>query len=64
VLFPQVRTGKKGNARFERIPWDEALELLASRLTEIKEKHGGESLLPYSYAGNMGAVARWAGWNP
>ncbi len=62
VLFPQIRTGEKGNARFERIPWDEALELLASRLTEIKEEHGGESLLPYSYAGNMGAVARWAGY--
>jgi anaerobic selenocysteine-containing dehydrogenase len=62
VLFPQIRTGKKGDARFERIPWDEALELLASRLTEIKEEHGGESLLPYSYAGNMGAVARWAGY--
>jgi anaerobic selenocysteine-containing dehydrogenase len=62
VLFPQVRTGEKGDARFERVSWDDALELLASRLTEIKREHGGEALLPYSYAGNMGAVARWAGY--
>ncbi|MBW2541887.1 MAG: molybdopterin-dependent oxidoreductase [Deltaproteobacteria bacterium] len=62
VLFPQIRTGAKGDARFERISWDEALELLASRLTEIKREHGGEALLPYCYAGNMGAVARWAGY--
>jgi anaerobic selenocysteine-containing dehydrogenase len=61
VLFPQRRVGKKGDARFERIAWDDALEILASRLTEIKDEHGGEALLPYSYAGNMGAVARWAG---
>ncbi len=62
VLFPQIRTGKKGDARFEQISWDEALGLLASRLTEIKREHGGEALLPYCYAGNMGAVARWAGY--
>ncbi len=62
VLFPQVRTGAKGDARFEQVSWDEALELLASRLTEIKREHGGEALLPYCYAGNMGAVARWAGY--
>ncbi|MBW2576812.1 MAG: molybdopterin-dependent oxidoreductase [Deltaproteobacteria bacterium] len=62
VLFPQIRTGEKGDARFEQISWDGALELLASRLTEIKREHGGEALLPYSYAGNMGAVARWAGY--
>jgi anaerobic selenocysteine-containing dehydrogenase len=61
VLFPQRRVGKKGEARFERIAWDDALEILASRLTEIKDEYGGEALLPYSYAGNMGAVARWAG---
>jgi anaerobic selenocysteine-containing dehydrogenase len=62
VLFPQIRMGAKGDARFEPISWDEALELLASRLTEIKREHGGEALLPYCYAGNMGAVARWAGY--
>jgi anaerobic selenocysteine-containing dehydrogenase len=62
VLFPQRRVGNKGEARFERIAWDDALEILASRLKEIKDEHGGEALLPYSYAGNMGAVARWAGY--
>jgi anaerobic selenocysteine-containing dehydrogenase len=62
VLFPQRRVGKKGEARFERIAWDDALEILASRLTQIKDEYGGEALLPYSYAGNMGAVARWAGY--
>jgi len=36
-------------------------EILRSRLHGIKEQYGGEAILPYSYAGNMGAVNRFAG---
>ena len=56
ILYPQLRVGKKGAGDFRRIDWDEALDILATRLKEIRQQHGGESILPYSYAGNMGAV--------
>ncbi|NOR11387.1 MAG: molybdopterin-dependent oxidoreductase [Desulfovibrionaceae bacterium] len=62
VLYPQLRVGKKGAGEFRRIDWDEALDIFATRLREIQQKHGGESILPYSYAGNMGAVNRFAGY--
>ncbi|MCP4341449.1 MAG: molybdopterin-dependent oxidoreductase [Desulfobulbaceae bacterium] len=62
VLYPQLRVGKKGAGEFRRIDWDEALDIFATRLKEIQQKHGGESILPYSYAGNMGAVNRFAGY--
>ncbi len=62
VLFPQLRDGRKGEGIFRRIDWDEAYDILAERLTEIKQKNGGEAILPYSYAGNMGAVNRFAGY--
>jgi len=62
VLYPQLRAGKKGEGRFRRIDWDEALGLLADRLTKIHQRYGGEAILPYSYAGNMGAVNRFAGY--
>ena len=62
ILFPQVREGRKGNGNFRRISWDDAFDILANRLTEIEQKYGGESILPYSYAGNMGAVNRFAGY--
>ena len=62
VLSPQIRVGKKGEGRFRRIDWDEALEVIAARLQEIRQRYGGESILPYSYAGNMGAVNRLAGY--
>lgn len=62
VLYPQLRVGKKGAGEFRRIDWDEALDIFATRLKKIQQKHGGESILPYSYAGNMGAVNRFAGY--
>ena len=56
VLHPMRRVGKKGEGRFERISWDEALDLAATRLSEIAAAHGPQSILPYSYAGNMGLL--------
>ncbi len=41
---------------FEPIGWDEALDLIAERLTSIAQQHGPESILPYSYAGTMGVL--------
>jgi len=62
LLYPQLRVGRKGAGEFRRITWPEALDILAERLEGIRQRYGGESILPYSYAGNMGAVNRFAGY--
>ena len=41
---------------FERIGWDEALDLIAGRLAHIAQQFGAESILPYSYAGTIGQL--------
>jgi anaerobic selenocysteine-containing dehydrogenase len=41
---------------FERIGWDQALDLVAEQLHRIAREYGPESVLPYSYAGNMGVL--------
>jgi anaerobic selenocysteine-containing dehydrogenase len=56
LLYPQKRVGKKGEGRFARIEWDEALETIAGRLAETAHRFGPESILPYSYAGTMGLL--------
>src|ERR1700739_2041984 len=38
---------------FERVSWDEALNAIASRLQQISDTYGPESILPYRYAGSM-----------
>ncbi len=62
IRYPAIRTGEKGKGEFRRIDWNEALGLLVAKLSEAKQKYGGESILPYAYAGNMGAVNRFAGF--
>jgi anaerobic selenocysteine-containing dehydrogenase len=41
---------------FERVSWDEALDAIAARLKETADRHGPESILPYSYAGTIGVL--------
>jgi anaerobic selenocysteine-containing dehydrogenase len=41
---------------FERIGWDQALDLIAERLRQLGQEHGPESILPYSYAGTIGVL--------
>lgn len=56
LLYPQRRTGAKGEGRFQRIAWDEALDAIAARLRDIAAEFGPEAVLPYSYAGTMGLL--------
>jgi anaerobic selenocysteine-containing dehydrogenase len=56
VLHPMRRVGEKGEGRFARISWEEALDTVAARLREIADRHGPQAILPYSYAGNMGLL--------
>ncbi len=51
----RMPSGHEADA-FERISWDEALNLITERLGRIAQEHGPESVLPYSYAGTMGVL--------
>ncbi|WP_297853494.1 molybdopterin-dependent oxidoreductase [Meiothermus sp.] len=55
-LYPMRRVGPKGEGRFERVSWAEALDEIAERLRQILAQHGPEAVLPYHYAGTMGLM--------
>ncbi len=55
ILHPMKRIGPKGSGQFAQISWDEALDIIATRLRAIAERDP-RAILPYSYAGTMGAV--------
>ncbi|USX14174.1 molybdopterin oxidoreductase family protein [Oxalobacteraceae bacterium OTU3CAMAD1] len=55
LLHPLRRIGKKGEGKFERISWDEALATIAARLKPIAAR-APEAILPYSYCGTMGLL--------
>src|SRR5437762_6473195 len=57
LLYPQIRAGAKGEGKFRRATWDEALSLIANRLQAIIDSADGpQAIVPYSYAGTMGLV--------
>lgn len=56
ILHPMRRVGKKGEGRFERVTWDEALDVVAQGFRRVIAEHGPQAIVPYSYAGNMGLL--------
>jgi anaerobic selenocysteine-containing dehydrogenase len=55
LLHPLRRVGRKGEGRFERASWDEAIAAIAARLKQIAAVDP-QRIVPYSYAGTMGLV--------
>ncbi|HSV72087.1 MAG TPA: molybdopterin-dependent oxidoreductase [Methylibium sp.] len=56
LLYPMKRTGPKGSGQFERISWDEALNEIKSRWTDIIAKHGTQAIMPHAYLGHQGTI--------
>src|SRR6266700_2912870 len=57
LLTPLKRTGPKGAGQFARITWEEALELICTRFTDIQQEFGAEAIVPLNYAGPHGFLA-------
>jgi len=53
LLKPLVREGRKGDGRFRRVSWDQALALIASRLSAIVAGAGAEKILNAHYTGTF-----------
>ena len=51
LLYPMIRTGARGEGKFKRASWNEALDHVAGKMLELKEKYGPTALLDQSYAG-------------
>jgi anaerobic selenocysteine-containing dehydrogenase len=44
LQYPMKRIGKKGSGQFERISWDEAMDMLSGRLKQAIDKDGPQSI--------------------
>src|SRR5262245_2986393 len=61
IARPLRRVGPKGQGRFEPASWDDAVGEIAHRWREVIAADGAEAILPFSYAGSMGALQYHAG---
>ena len=55
LRHPMKRVGRKGEGKFRRVSWDEALDEIAARLKTLAAENP-QTILPCSYAGTMGMV--------
>lgn len=57
LKYPLKRIGAKGEGKFTRISWGEAIETITSNWKRLVRNDGAESILPYSFYGNMGNLS-------
>lgn len=63
VNYPLKRVGKRGEGKWERIGWDQALDEIAAKLADIRDRHGPEAVqtMGGSYKGAGDASCwRWS----
>ena len=56
LLYPMRRVGEKGEGRFARISWQEAIDEIVERFSSIGDEWGGESIVPFHYGGSNGLL--------
>lgn len=57
LTHPLKRTGPRGSNSFERIAWDEAIDMVHAGFSKAIEAHGPQSVMPFNYAGPHGEIA-------
>lgn len=64
LRWPLRRTTLKSDPdpRWERVGWDEAMEEIARRLAELRDRHGAESVAFYRGASGGSASAEYEPW--
>jgi anaerobic dimethyl sulfoxide reductase subunit A len=51
LLYPMMRVGQRGEGKFKRVSWDDALTFVTKKMQQIKNDYGPQALLDQSYAG-------------
>lgn len=60
ILYPLKRAGKRGEGRWERISWEQALTEISEKVVEVLARHGPGGLMIYAGTGIL-SLGRRAG---
>jgi DmsA/YnfE family anaerobic dimethyl sulfoxide reductase A subunit len=56
LKYPLRRSGAKGEGTFERISWDDALGIMAEKITAVRDTHGSKSIFLGNHFGYTGQL--------
>ncbi|NLC76644.1 MAG: molybdopterin-dependent oxidoreductase [Clostridia bacterium] len=58
LKYPMKRVGPRGEGKFERISWEEALDIVAEQLERIKKTYGNEAIYLMYGTGVYGQISQ------
>ncbi|MBI2934437.1 MAG: molybdopterin-dependent oxidoreductase [Chloroflexi bacterium] len=61
LRHPMKRTGERGEGKFQRISWDEALDAVAGAMRCIRDRHGPQAILNLRGTGNLDGILHRTG---
>lgn len=56
LLYPMKRAGARGEGKFERISWDEALDKVSSEMIRVRDTYGPSAILFFGSGGSGAAI--------
>ena len=56
--FPMIRKGERGEGKWQKATWDEALDYAASKLDAVRSQHGGRGILLSDRGGPFSDLAQ------
>ncbi len=62
IKYPMKRVGERGDGKFERITWDEAVKTIAKEWVRIKEKYGNDAIYWQYASGQQSMVSSRNAW--
>ena len=57
IKYPMKRVGNRGEDKWERISWDEAINTIGTKFNEIRQKYGDQAIAYTTQGGNAGALS-------
>jgi anaerobic selenocysteine-containing dehydrogenase len=62
IMTPLIREGERGSGEFREATWEEALDLIADKMTTIGEQHGYDSIHVFGQVPGSGYVHKGANY--
>ncbi len=54
LKYPMISTGKRGEGKYKKASWDEALNFVAEKMTKIKSQYGPEAMAYFAHGSVTG----------
>ena len=59
IKYPMKRIGERGEGKWQRISWDEAIDTISGTFKDIQARYGNQAVMLSTLSGDVGAINGW-----